>query len=193
MATLLYIHGFLSSPESFKAQVLKQWLSQNRPDINYLCPFLRPYPKETADTLDAIVNENQNESLYLIGSSFGGFWATYLVEKYNLPAVIINPAIDPSMLEPDYINVPLKNYHIDEDYLLTKERLDQFLNVAVSEIRRKEKYWLLVQSGDETLDYRMAVDFYSGCRQTVETGGDHGFKGVDKYIPKIIEFFERAG
>lgn len=190
MATLLYIHGFLSSPESFKAQKLKQWLQQNRPDISYVCPFLRPYPLEAAHTLEQVVEESGDQALYLVGSSFGGFWATWFGEKYNLPAIVINPATEPHMLEPDYLNIPLNNYHLDETYELTEQHLQQLISFDTPKIKHKENYWLFVQTGDETLDYRLAVKKYAGCKQTVEEGGDHAFQGVERWLPKMVGFLE---
>src|SRR5690606_11448377 len=83
MPALIYIHGFLSSPRSWKAQQVQQWLAQNRPDIRYHCPHLTPYPDETRQALETLVESLLPEPVYLMGSSLGGFWASWLAEKYD--------------------------------------------------------------------------------------------------------------
>ena len=190
MAHLLYIHGFLSSPQSLKALQVGEWLRRHRPDITFHCPFLTPYPDQTQMTLEGIVETHQTDTIYLMGSSLGGFWATWLAEKYDLKAVLINPAVQLSLFNPEYIHTELKNYHTEDTYYLTESHVTMFRKVDRPEIKRHRNYWLLVQTGDETLDFRLAVKKYAGCKQLVEEGGDHGFQNFDQHIPAAIEFLE---
>jgi len=111
MPALIYIHGFLSSPLSHKAQQVGEWLGESRPNIVYHCPMLSAYPGEVQNSLEQLVESLLPEPVYLMGSSMGGFWATYLAEKYDLPAVLINPAVKPTSLMPKYVGLPLKNYN----------------------------------------------------------------------------------
>lgn len=188
---LLYIHGFLSSPLSHKAVQVRDWLKTHRPDIHYHCPALTPYPGNTRQTLEDLVESLLPQTTAVIGSSLGGYWATWLVERYELRAVLINPAVRPSMLKPGYINVELKNYHTDETYTLDEKDIDELLAVDVADISLRDRYWLMVQSGDETLDYRLAVEKYRGCRQLVEEGGDHSFQGFERHLEEVINFLFR--
>ena len=190
MPVLLYIHGFLSSPTSHKAQQVKAWLERERPDIAFRCPFLTPYPGEVRAGLETAVESLLPQTVYLMGSSMGGFWATYLVEQYDLKAVLINPAVAPHTHMPDYVGVELKNFHTDHTYLLQSHHIDELRAADVARPRRLDNYWLMVQTGDETLDYRHAVAKYQGCRQLVEDGGDHSFQNFERWIPAAIEFFE---
>jgi predicted esterase YcpF (UPF0227 family) len=197
MPILLYIHGFLSSPLSYKAQSMQQWLQQHRPDIEYVCPFLTPYPDECALTLISIVEQkiaeraiNDGNDIYLMGSSMGGFWATYLAERYNLPAVVINPAVDVMNLLPAYIDQSLKNYHTEDIYCLKADDLQALSRYDTADIHQYDNYWLFAQEGDKTLDYRLAVSKYQGCRQTIEPNGDHSFQGFDRFHGDAIKFFE---
>lgn len=194
MTSLLYIHGFLSSPLSAKAQQVKQWLTLNRPDIFYHCPQLPPYPNPCASILDGlvenIVDKGQGENIYLMGSSLGGFWATWLAERYQLKAVLINPAVSIEVLMPDYIDIELKNCHHSDSYRLVEQDFKDLLAYQVDKLKVLKNYYLLAQTGDETLDYRLAVERYRGCHQFIEKGGDHSFKGFERFIPQALHFFE---
>ncbi len=197
MASLLYIHGFLSSPMSAKAQSMQQWLKLHRPDIAYYCPQLPPYPKPCATILGALISAITSDNgdkpmlpIYVMGSSLGGFWATWLAECYRLQAVLINPAVDIDKLMPSYLNVELKNYHHADTYRLDEKDFNDLLSFQRGKLANLENYWLLAQAGDETLDYRLAQERYKGCHQTIEQGGDHSFQNFENLIPQIINFFE---
>lgn len=189
MPSLIYIHGFLSSPLSAKAEITRQWLLKNNSDIEFYCPQLPPYPNETQQILENLVERLSSQSVYFMGSSLGGFWATWLVEKYNLPAVLINPAVSPQKFMPKYLDIDLKSYHTDDSYRLQQHHIDEIIAADVS-VTQYNNYWLLAQTGDETLDYRDAVKKYAHCKQTIEEGGDHSFQGFENYLPEIINWFE---
>ena len=187
MPDLIYIHGFLSSPLSYKARQTAQWLAEHRPDIRYHCPHLSPYPRATQQVLEALVESLPSSQIGLIGSSLGGFWATWLAEKYDLRALLVNPAVRPWEFMPDYLEVDLPSYHTDDSYRLNAGHIDE-IKACASPVRRHANYWLLAQTGDETLDYTQAVALYEGCKQTVEAGGDHGFQGFERFLNDGIHF-----
>ncbi|MDO3387886.1 YqiA/YcfP family alpha/beta fold hydrolase [Gilvimarinus sp. SDUM040013] len=190
MACVIYVHGFLSSPLSHKAQVTKRWLTEHCPQVSFHCPHLTPYPAQTAEELDALIEFLQPEPIWLMGSSLGGFWATWLAERYNRPAVLINPSVAPWQFMPEFLGVDLKSYHTDHSYRLAAAHIDEIKAVDVSPVTRHANFWLMVQTGDETLDYRQAVAKYQGCRQLVEPDGDHGFVDFDQHLPAIFDFFQ---
>ena len=189
---ILYIHGFLSSPRSKKAQLIQQWMAAHHPDIEVLCPLLPPYPEACAEQLCELITRHQ--PLGLIGSSLGGFWATYLAERYHLKAVLINPAVHVGHLIERYTEQPLHNYYESLSYTLTAEhgRQMQSYEQQIQVLNHPDNYWLLAQMGDETLDYRHAVARYAQSRQTVEPGGDHSFQGIERYLEKAIAFFRES-
>lgn len=187
-ALVLYIHGFLSSPQSFKAQCVERWLATQRPDLRYVCPALPPYPAEAMALLETTIAEQGLDTVYLIGSSLGGFYATYLAEKYRWRGVLVNPAVAPYNLLAHYLHQDLKNYHTDQAYRLTEQHIDELKALDVPEITFPQNLWLMVQTGDETLDYRLAEEQYQGCRQLVEPGGDHSFQRFERWLPEIVDF-----
>ncbi len=188
MPALVYIHGFLSSPGSIKAQQTKQWLAGHRPDISYHCPYLSPYPLETEKQLTGLMAELEGQTIGLIGSSLGGFWTTWITETYGVRAVLINPSVRPHGLVDRLLGEPQHNFHTNDTYVMTQAHGDQFKKICPPQLKDKSLYWLMAQTGDETLDYRQAESRYEGCKQLIEAGGDHGFKGYENKIPAIVEF-----
>lgn len=194
MPTLLYIHGFLSSPLSAKARLTQTWLREHQPDWRYECPALSSYPAQARMTLEETCarlsgDPVRRDAVYLVGSSLGGFWATYLAERYGFPAVLVNPAVHPQRRFADLVGQPLKNYHTAETYILSQADLDVLESCEPKTLRNTDLYWLMVQTGDEVLDYRLAVQRYWGCRQTVEHGGNHTFEGFENWLAEVAEFF----
>jgi uncharacterized protein len=191
MPVLIYIHGFLSSPRSEKAQQTLAWLQRYRPEWHFECPFLSPHPSLALAALEDLVHVHHQDKIHLIGSSLGGFWATYLTEKYRIPSILINPAVSPQKRVAQLVGQTLKNYHTGEEFYLTQEDLEELAACDPKELQNTDLYWLMVQTGDATLDYRDAVAKYQGCRQTVEPDGNHSFEGYEFWINDIVAFFEQ--
>ena len=123
-----------------------------------------------------------------MGSSLGGYWATWLAEKYDLRAVLINPAVKPEMFKNEFINVELQNYHTQDKYQLSEKDGMDLMAVNINQVKRTANYWLMVQTGDETLDYKLAVEKYSASKQLIEEGGDHSFQNFERHIESAIDF-----
>ncbi len=103
-------------------------------------------------------------------------------------AVLVNPAVSPQLRFDEFVGKDLPHYYSDEITRLTESDLDDLIAADSPCIHQPKKYWLMVQKGDETLDYRLAVDKYEECRQLVEPGGSHTFDDYDQWLPKIIQF-----
>ncbi|WP_295800643.1 YqiA/YcfP family alpha/beta fold hydrolase [uncultured Microbulbifer sp.] len=190
---LIYLHGFLSSPQSYKCQLLKDWLREHHPEIVFYAPLVSPYPGEAATALATMLDDFcrlHSGPIGLVGSSMGGFWSTWLAERHQLPAVLVNPAVKPSRFMPGYVGQELRpysgemqTYRLQPSDVDTMAQLEQSLSQPLS-----GRYWLLAQRGDETLDCREAEQFYAGQRQTVEDGGDHSFQGFARYTAALVDF-----
>jgi predicted esterase YcpF (UPF0227 family) len=122
----------------------------------------------------------------LVGSSLGGFYATWLAEKHGLKAVLINPAIEPQVGLRAYLG-PQQNLYTGERYVLTEAHLQEWQAIRVPRIT-PSRYLLLVETGDEVLDYRKAVDRYGGCEQVVVQGGDHSLQSFPQHLPRLLRF-----
>jgi predicted esterase YcpF (UPF0227 family) len=121
-----------------------------------------------------------------VGSSLGGFYATHLAEKHQARAALLNPAIDAHIGLRTYLGVQ-QNLHSGERYELTQRHLSQWAKLAVPKVT-PSRYLLVVETGDEVLDYRHAVEKYAGARQIIVEGGDHSLKSFPEHIPAILEF-----
>ena len=188
---ILYIHGFNSSPQSIKAQQTLAFFQQKFPEINVIIPQIPCYPQPAINLLEDIIVKNQKVIKGVIGSSLGGYLASYFVEKYSVKSVIVNPAVRPYELLGDIQGVQTNPY-TKEQFELTAAHMEVLKSIDTPSLTRHDNYWLLQQEGDEVLDFTQAVTKYAGCKQTVEPGGDHRFVGFERFLPGIAEFFQLA-
>lgn len=184
---LIYLHGFLSSPASVKAQATQAYWQAHHPDITFVCPQLPYYPEEAKRFLDELLQTYADARLGFVGSSLGGFLSTYLMEQCQAKAVLINPAAKPHEVLSDYLGEHQHPY-TNEKFTLTAEHMQQFLSMYSKVPTTPENYWVLLQTDDETLDYREAETKYRGAKFTIEQGGDHAFQGYERFLPDIFRF-----
>ncbi|MEI7611678.1 MAG: YqiA/YcfP family alpha/beta fold hydrolase [Betaproteobacteria bacterium] len=184
-AGILYLHGFCSSPASWKVRLLSESLAARGQSDCLICPFLSHVPSDAMAQAEAVIH-SQNRSLTLVGSSLGGFYATALAEKHDLRAVLINPAVIAPISLSRYLGTQT-NLHTGEAFEFSAEHIDQLRTLEVSQIN-PERYLLLLETGDEVLDYRLAVKRYAGCQQHVLEGGDHSFTRFPELLPQLLEY-----
>ena len=184
---LFYIHGFNSSPQSAKARLLGDSV-RAKSQVRYHVPGLPYDPSQAIAILQAAIEQCLPEPVGLVGSSMGGFYGTFVAEKYDLPLVLVNPAVRPFELLRDYLGEN-ENIYTGEKYVFTEANIDQLKVLDVDPVTRPERYLLLTQTGDEVLDYRQGVEKYRGSRQIVEPGGTHGFDHFERHLPTLFEFF----
>lgn len=187
----LYVHGFNSSPASIKARQLKARLEARGRGAEFACPALSHRPSEAMRQLETLLQGHAPESVTLVGSSLGGFYATWLAERHGCRAVLVNPAIDPHIGLEAYLGLQ-HNLYTGESYELTREHLEQLSAFHVEAPTRPWRYFLLVTTGDEVLDYRLAVEKYAGARQLVIQGSDHGFAEFEQHLDAVLAFGDGA-
>lgn len=193
--TVIYIHGFNSSPQSKKAQLLKKYLDNNQlVDDQYtlLIPSLPYAPREAIQSLQCLIEEAGDQQILLIGSSLGGYYSIWLAEIYkNCCAVLVNPAVYPYRLLQDWLGEN-ENIYTAQKYCLTTEHIDQLEAIDVPVVSDPDRLLLLTQTGDETLDYKEATEKLLGVEQRVEQGGDHSFVDFEAAIPVALSFAKRC-
>jgi len=179
---IAYLHGFNSSPQSHKARVLGRFLAERGVGSQYACPALPPLASEAIREAERLLSSDT----CFVGSSLGGFYATWLAEKHGVKAVLVNPAIDPHVGLRAYLGRQ-ENLHTGEPYELTEAHLRDWERHYAPRIT-PGRYLLIVETGDEVLDYRRAVERYAGAEQIVVPGGDHSLQSFPRHLPRILEF-----
>jgi predicted esterase YcpF (UPF0227 family) len=181
---LIYLHGFNSAPDSFKARLVGARMRALGRAAEYLVPALPHRPLPAMALLCELAERHPDAAL--IGSSLGGFYATWLAERYALRAALVNPAVRPYTLLNGYLG-PQKNLYTGAEYELTPQHIEELQRFEVATIT-PERYFLVTRSGDEVLDYREGVEKYRGARQWVIPGGDHGFGDFENYLDAVLDF-----
>jgi predicted esterase YcpF (UPF0227 family) len=184
---IFYLHGFNRSPDSLKARMFADYC-RRRGITDVSVPSL-PYDPDCAmSLLEAAVAPNAAEIALLVGSSQGGYYATYFAKRYKLKAALINPAVAPGdSLQKDFLGWH-KNMYAGEEYEFSRAHVDFLRTLNVEEIHTPANYLLCVQTGDAVLDYRRALDLDAGCQQLVEEGGSHSFENFAGLLPHILQF-----
>ena len=184
---IVYLHGFNSSPASGKARQLGDHMASAGRLGEFYCPALPNGPREAIVKIESTLARMGADAVTLVGSSLGGFYATYLAEQHGWKAVLVNPAVHAHKRLRGALG-PQTNWHTGEHWVLTEAHLAELAALDIETITRPERYLLLVQTGDEVLDYRDAVTYYAGATQIVEAGGDHGFAGFERHFQTILDF-----
>ncbi|WP_371767082.1 YqiA/YcfP family alpha/beta fold hydrolase [Massilia sp.] len=183
---LLYLHGFRSSPRSFKARVVQQRMEAAGRAGNLICPQLPASPKAAMDLVLTLV-ERYSGNLAIIGSSLGGFYATWLAERFGCRAALINPAVDPLKDLDKHVGITTE-WHTGEPFEFKRDYIDELAALKVGTITRPQRYFLLAATGDEVLDYRDMVAHYAGAHQHVIQGSDHAVSEFEQYVDEVLAF-----
>lgn len=153
---------------------------------SFCCPELPYDPAQAIRSIEALPALRDTRKLTFVGSSLGGFYATALAEKYGCRAILIQPAVYPHIGLEQYLG-PQKNLYTGFEYELTRCHLDCLRDLFIDKIDA-ERYLLLLETGDEVLDYRDAMSKYEGARMVIRQGGDHTFQSFPEHLPRMLSF-----
>ncbi len=181
----MYLHGFISSPQSRKPVMLGDYVRRCVTGLEYRVPELHHRPTQAVAQVEAACAGVAPGELTLVGSSLGGFYATVVAERLGCRAALLNPAVRPHRHFARYLG-PQRNLYTGEAFELTWEHVGELQALDVTAITRPERYWLFVETGDEVLDYREATAFYAGALQEVVRGGDHSLTSFPEHVPEIV-------
>ncbi|MGN6649149.1 YqiA/YcfP family alpha/beta fold hydrolase [Trinickia sp.] len=184
---ILYLHGFRSSPKSFKAQLLAARLAALGRAHDWRCPMLPVSPLEAVAVAEAQAAGLAADDVTVVGSSLGGYFATHLAEKHGWRAVLLNPAVLPQRDLSAYLGEqPL--WHGGGSIVVEASHLDELRSLGVASISRPERYYLIAATGDEVLDYREMLAHYPGVETRLITGSDHAISEFADYIDEVLAF-----
>ena len=184
---ILYLHGFRSSPQSTKARLMAAHFANM--EHRFLCPQLPASPAVAIELARELIEDRGDAATdwALIGSSLGGFYATFLAEAYGCRAALLNPAVMPANDLAGYVG-ELTSYHSGEPFEWRAEYLHELAALQINQITQPERYFLLAATGDEVLDWRQMRDQYPGAHQHIIEGSDHAITEFSAYIERVAAF-----
>lgn len=183
---ILYLHGFRSSPLSFKARLIGERMATLGRSAEYQCPQLPASPREAISLAARLIESSAHEAT-LVGSSLGGYYATWLAEKFGCRAVLLNPAVKPPRDLEKYVGVTTA-YHTDARFEFKREYIEELKELAIDRTTCPERYFLIAATGDEVLDWREMTAHYPGARQHIIEGSDHGISEFVQYVDEVLAF-----
>ena len=183
--SILYIHGFNSAPSSKKATQLMTVMDRLGLSEQLRVPALHHHPREAIGQLEQAIAELGRP--LLVGSSLGGYYATHLAERHGLKALLVNPAVSPHRMFDGHLGTQ-KNLYTDEAWELTLDHVTALAELEVPAPQDPQRYQVWLQTGDETLDYRHAQQYYRACALRIQAGGDHSFQGFAVHLPAMLSF-----
>ncbi|HMN75867.1 MAG TPA: YqiA/YcfP family alpha/beta fold hydrolase [Burkholderiaceae bacterium] len=190
---LLYLHGFRSSPQSFKARRIAAWLAAHRPAVHWHCPQLPPSPRGALRDVLAHVEAWPRETTGIVGSSLGGFYAMAVAERLGpaCRAVLLNPAVNPARDLAGHIG-ELQAWHSDERFEFRADDVDALRDLTPAALTHPERYLAVIAKGDEVLDWRETTARVEPARVKLLEAGDHALSDFDDHLPDILDFLGLA-
>ncbi len=185
---LLYLHGFRSSPQSFKARRLHAWLREHRPEVHWWCPQLPPSPRAAMALVEAGIAGWPRERMAVVGSSLGGYYAVWIAERTGCRAVLLNPAVHPARDLAQHIGEQTGFHDPDEHFFFRVEYIEELQQLAVPALTHPERFFAVVAKGDEVLDWREMVQRCRGAEVKLLEGGDHALSDFDDDLPDLLRF-----
>ena len=187
---LLYLHGFRSSPDSFKARQLKAWLDTHRPDVLWWCPQLPPSPRQAWALIEQGTADWPSDAMAVVGSSLGGFYATAVAEARGCRAMLLNPATDPARDLARHVGEQTQFHAPEQRFLFRAEYLAELRELTVPAITHPGRYSALIAKGDELLDWREMTGRYPGlpaANLRLLEGSDHAISDFDDHLLFILQ------
>ena len=189
---LLYLHGFRSSPQSAKARVMAQLMAAKYPQIHWWCPQLPPSPKAAIAMLMTGIQHWPRDSMAVIGSSLGGFYATQVAEQTGCQAVLFNPAVNPARDLAKYIGEQSSWHDPDERFFFKPEFVQELRDLTLASLKHPENYLAVIAQGDEVLDWREMFERYQGAQIQLLEGRDHALSDFEVHLPTVLAFLGLA-
>lgn len=189
---LLYLHGFRSSPRSFKAQRVEALVRSRHPSVTWHCPQLPPSPRAAMALVSQAIADWPRDRMAVVGSSLGGFYATWVAEETGCRAVLLNPAVDPARDLSRYIGEQTSWHDPAEHFYFAPEYVDELRALEKGPVRHPDRYFAVIAKGDEVLDWREMTGRYPGIRVKLLEGSDHAIGDFDAHVEDVLAFLRLA-
>lgn len=184
---ILYLHGFRSSPQSAKSQLFEKVMTTRGQAHLLMSPALPSSPQKAIELCLSLTKDTPKEDLCIVGSSLGGYYATYLAEKLDCRAVCINPSVYAARDLATQLEVRTQ-YHSDEPFEFKASYIKELANLFIPTLTKPERFLLLAGMQDELLEWQEMQARYKGATQIIAPDQDHAFSGFEDYLPTVLDF-----
>lgn len=189
---LLYLHGFRSSPQSNKARTMAEYVRDHHPGVTWLCPQLPPSPQAAIDLVMAQVRDWPSAQMAVIGSSLGGYYATWVAHHKQCKLVLLNPAVFPDRTLSHYIGTHQMWHDPGEQIYFKPHYIEELQALALHDEPAAGPQLGLFNKGDEVLDWRQMVARYPQAEHIVLEGGDHAISDFASHLGPVLDFLDLA-
>jgi predicted esterase YcpF (UPF0227 family) len=190
---LLYLHGFRSSPRSAKARLVLQRVAAQHPDVTLWTPQLPPSPREAMALVMQGIADWPRDRMAVIGSSLGGFYATWVAEQTGCRVALLNPAVEPARDLAKYIGEQTSWHDPEDRFFFRPEFIGELQTLYCPALTRPERYYALIAKGDEVLDWREMTGRYPGSHLRLLEGSDHALSEFAEYLDEVMAFLGLPG
>lgn len=188
---ILYLHGFRSSPDSYKAKVVGKALTEKGLAARWVAPQLPPSPAKAIALCNSLIQEaqlsNPAEELVVVGSSLGGYYAYVLAEQWGCKAALFNPAVQAPRDLATQVGEHTY-YHSDAPFMFKAEYLEELKQMHPAAATQLSRYYLLAASGDEVLNHQEMLETFAGSQGLLIFGSDHSISDFDLYLSPVLHF-----
>lgn len=188
---VLYLHGFRSSPQSTKARQMATLMAERHPSVTWWCPQLPPSPQAAAALIAQGTADWPAQTMAVMGSSLGGFYATWVAAQRGCKAVLINPAVFPARDLAKYIGEQTAWHDPEETFYFAPEFVDELRTLERPAFQPgPDQLLALIAKGDEVLDWREMSARYANAQQVLIEGGDHALTDFDTHLSRVLAFLD---
>ncbi|MBI5279484.1 MAG: esterase [Burkholderiales bacterium] len=185
---LLYLHGFRSSPKSFKAQMVAARMRVRHPEATWWCPQLPPSPRAAMQMVAEGIAHWPHAAMGVIGSSLGGYYATHVAETTGCRAVLLNPAVHAARDLARYVGDQVSWHDPSDHFFFDPAYVDELRALEHGPVAQPSNYFAVIAKGDEVLDWREMTGRYPGVRTKLLEASDHALSDFDAHIDEVMAF-----
>ncbi|AOG24852.1 YqiA/YcfP family alpha/beta fold hydrolase [Acidovorax sp. RAC01] len=189
---LLYLHGFRSSPQSAKARQMAAYVQQRHPQVVFWAPQLPPSPRAAMAMVAQGIAQWPRASMAVVGSSLGGFYASWVAQQMACPSVMLNPAVNPARDLARYIGEQTSWHDPAERFFFLPEYIGELQALDMAARPPAAPEMAIIAKGDEVLDWREMTGRYPNALQIIGEGGDHALSNFAEHLPRIAQFLDLA-
>lgn len=131
-------------------------------------------------------------NMAVVGSSLGGYYASWVAQQTGCPSVVLNPAVDPARDLARYIGEQTAWHDPAQRLFFRAEYIDELHALDVRDRPPAGPELALIAQGDELLDWREMAARYAQARQIVRAGGDHALSEFPALLPQVVDFLNLA-